>query len=182
MVGLNNAHRIASQYNTPVLRIFGPSLHYLEVESGNVSYTADQPQDKITVLTRQQQSRRYPGAHLTLLGGYQKVITKGGAIALEKSSIRDLFLEESDHHSVGYVSDITAGVVESLTVSMPRSCVITSYGEIEQNSIRVQAVSSGQMTYNGGVREAETTEMPCGVIAIGNGDEGEYEVSQIRDN
>lgn len=147
---------------TPVLKIYGPALQALNVESGSASYTTDRLQPMLAVTMSEK------GGTTEVSGSYERVVAKGGYISLNASSIQKL------DAAVGTNGRIEAGTVRELTVTQPDVCPNTAYSFDRSSKVVVQAVTSGAMTHNGRTIQAATYKTPCGKVLVGADASDEY--------
>lgn len=146
-------------YSSPTLKIYGPALEKMAVESGSVSYSTTKPQANLTVESQE------ANGNVELYGSYEKVDVAGGTINLDGSSVEVLDVR------IGVQGRIEAGTVRSLAVAQPDVCPSLSERYENVSRVVVRAVTSGEMTYNGQAISAKTHETPCGVVVIGQEDE-----------
>lgn len=144
----------------PQLKIYGPAVENLKVASGNVHYYNKTGQERLTIEAEANQ--------FSLAGTYQHVVATsrdGVEMSLGDAAIENLTVNLAE----GLVQ---AGVVKTLTITQPEAC--EAYDNYAENRLRVQAVSSGNMTLNSVEMPAQTTRRDCGTVFIGNsGDPGE---------
>ncbi len=147
-------------FGSPMLKVYGPPLDHVIVESGSVSYSTTQPQGEMTVVNQGS------NGFVELYGSYKKVTTTGGgSIALGGSSIESLEVRMGIHGTV------EAGTVRHLTVVQSDVCPVGDDGYNNLPQVMVRAVTSGEMTYNTQVISAKTHKTSCGAVVIGNQDE-----------
>ena len=147
-----------SFFGSPMLKVYGPSLNQVTVESGSVSYSTTRPQGEMTVVSQSSDGS------VELYGSYKRVVTEGGSIALGGSSI------ESLEARMGVYGAVEAGTVRHLAVVQPDVCPAGDNGYNELPQVIVRAVTSGEMTYNTQLITAKTHKTSCGVVTIGNRD------------
>ena len=139
------------------LKIYGPALDKLEVESGLVEYRNDRLQSRLEATIKKGGTFHLGGAYETV----KAVVESATSVGLNGATIHDLNLTSS--------GGVSVGVVRSLRVVQPEVC--PSNGESEPASrIEVKAVSSGKLTYNGTEQPAHTITTSCGKVLIGDED------------
>lgn len=159
-----------SRMVTPVLKIYGPTLEGIETanDSHALSYYSEQSQPQLNVAV-------HSGSHFKLGGRYDEVNVVSQArsfIGLDEAAIGKL----SVNSRAGIVE---AGVVRDLEVKQPDACEARQlYGH--NHYVRVQAVSSGNITHNGVKRAAETTISDCGAVFVGDDENESYSQSLYR--
>ncbi len=138
---------------TPVLRIYGPALDTVELENATpVQYTTHQLQAKLTVTVNSSQ--------FDLEGSYDIVTVAsqtGSSVTLARASVANLQVDGG--------GTVEAGVVSALNVRQPDACAAFEQGT--DDYVRVQAVSSGKLTYNGTEQAAKTITNSCGRVIVG---------------
>ena len=139
-----------------VLKVYGPALEHVKVHNGiNLSYQSE-TQRQITILAKE--------GSVTLWGVYDTVAatTEGGAsVDAEEATINQLTIDNKS-------GVVTAGVVRDLSVVQPDACPAvyrSQYNNIA--TVRVQAISSGALQYNGQKHPTQTISNECGVVQIG---------------
>lgn len=145
------------------LRIYGPVLSRIEtdVNSPSVRYIASPSQPSLAATVK--------GFGLNLEGTYAAVSVateEGGSITMNQATVNSLSIN-------GKEGRVEAGTVRSLTVTVPDACPATSVDGGKNASIRVQAVSSTVMTYNGAEQPAKSVSGNCGEVIIGDSKIGE---------
>lgn len=138
----------------PALKIYGPALNSIDVQFGSTHYYNDSAQDSLSVSVANEQ--------FSLAGTYQSVSidSKDGTnVVLDDATIKNLDVKMAS-------SDITAGVVRTLTVSQPEACPADD--GYEENSLKVQAVSTDKFTYNDIERSIQSIKSNCGSVIIGS--------------
>ena len=145
---------------SPVLRIYGPALERIESRGvAGTSYYNERAQAALTVASK--------GAGFDLAGGTYDAVTvaneDGGNVNLVRATIGSLTV----HNKGGLVE---AGVVRNLAVEQLDICPGTSVAAEPNAKVRVQAVSSGKLTFNTVERLAQTVSNECGTVQIGHED------------
>lgn len=140
----------------PVLRVYGPVLDSIEVESKNpyVSYENDQGQGSFAAALQ-------GTASLTLGGKYEKVNIKGDdhtVAVLDDAVVGELRTEGGR---------VTAGVVRLLDVRQPDVCADRAAIE-PYEYVKVRGVSGEILVYNGTERDVASIEGECGKVVIGS--------------
>ncbi len=137
----------------PVLRIYGPALDTVELENTiPVQYTGHQLQAKLTVTVNSSQ--------FDLEGSYDIVTLAsqtGSSVTLARASVTNLQVDGG--------GTVEAGVVSTLNVRQPDACA--AFEQDTGDYVRVQAVSSGKLTYNGTEQAAKTITNSCGRVIVG---------------
>lgn len=119
------------------LVIHGPSLDALTVgDNMNVSYEAKNSQSLNVTMSQSASS-------LSLIGSYQSVTIAGsnGSVDMANASVENLVIRSGQGLSVA------AGTVRTLDVTQPDVCGAQWYGD--DTVVHVDAVSSGELVYNG---------------------------------
>ena len=152
-----------SYLSTPVLRVYGPALDDLRVASTGSSllYSNEAKQSALAIAVD-------GDAQVSVSGTYETVAVTSnadGSVDLEEAAIGGLSLNMQQ-------GVVTAGVVRTLTVTQPDVCS-ASDAQSDENTVNVQAVSSGELTFNGTLQPAQTIEHNCGAVHIGPEDEYE---------
>ena len=163
----SSTYRPWEQAAMPVLRIYGPALESIEAAQNALimQYTNPGPQAKIA-LTAHGESQ------LDIEGTYDTVTVTGeigSMVTVARASVNELQVN-------GGV--VQAGVVRTLTVRQPDACAAYAE-ESSDHYVRVQAVSSGKLSYNGVEQPAKTITNNCGKVVVGRelddyDKEGEY--------
>ena len=139
-----------------VLRIYGPALDTFEAkENIQTSYYNKDHQEKLEVSLY--------STGFELMGAYDSVTVtqrESGVASLTAAAIGDLRIE-------GEGSLIEAGVVRTLSVTQADVCPATA-DDTSVAMVRVQAVSSGKLTYNGVEQDAKHVIQDCGTVFIGS--------------
>lgn len=150
-------HMFMSQ---PVLKVYGPALEMIRVESGNVNYHNKNAQDHLMIYA---QANRF-----SLTGSYKHVnvakLTNEdmAEVALSSAAIENLNIDATNSY-------VHAGVVRTLVITQSDACAVDGGGG--QSRVRVQAVSSGMLTLNNAELPAQTIRRECGTIVIGKSDD-----------
>lgn len=162
-----------NRFVQPSLRVYGPQLSEVTVQSGALRYHTPQRQEALAVNV-ETIDREIDGATLTLSGSFEAsgsygTVTAnsvyGTGVTFDNATVETLIANLEG----GYVS---AGVVRALTVTQADICPANgSYSAY--NRVAVLGVAAGQLTFNDQQREARTIENPCGQVIIG--DEMEYD-------
>jgi hypothetical protein len=122
-------------------------------------YYNERSQETLTVAMK--------GAGFDLTGGAYEAVTvaneDGGNVNLVRATIGSLTV----HNKGGLVE---AGVVRNLAVEQLDICPGTSVAAEPNAKVRVQAVSSGKLTFNAVERLAQTVSNECGTVRIGHED------------
>lgn len=139
----------------PLLKIYGPALETIVVESSQTHYYSKSPQDKLHITVR--------GDSFSLAGSYTTVQVDSEADV----TLKDATIENLEANLTG--GKVTAGVVRTLNVTRPEACPAND--DTDENKVVVQAVSSGTMLYNKDKRPAATTKHECGTVVIGSNSE-----------
>ena len=150
----NERSRPFAYWGDPVLRIYGPSLEAVTIESGRVHYYNEAEQDTLRVAGK--------ADSFSLAGSYKTV-------RVESSDVADISLGDSAIEALDVAMNggrVTAGVVLHLTVTAAEACPAREQND-EQNRVVVQAVSSGKMVYNATEQAAKTVIADCGSVIVG---------------
>lgn len=150
----NERSRPFAYWGDPVLRIYGPSLEAVTIESGRVHYYNEAEQDTLRVAGK--------ADSFSLAGSYKTV-------QVESSDGADISLGDSAIEALDVAMNggrVTAGVVLHLTVTAAEACPAREQND-EQNRVVVQAVSSGKMVYNATEQAAKTVIADCGSVIVG---------------
>ncbi len=163
------AHNRAFGWVQPQLIIRGPALDEVTVKQGNLSYSAMYPNG-------QEQLRVSTGSitRATVMGRYGHIITQGaGEVDASQASIADLAITMDG-------GSVVAGVVRHLEVTQPDTCPANTMHGYDGISVRIQAVSSGEIIYNGSKQKAQTIRHGCGAVIVGeeNYSRHEYDTQQ----
>ncbi len=146
---------------TAVLRVYGPALERLEARANAEVYYYNDKAQAALALTLQ-------SAGFELRGTYDTVTIvqrESGMANLESATVGDLMVDNQS-------GVVEAGVVRTLTVTQPDACPANA--REDGIVVHVQAVSGGQMHYNGTERAATTLVHDCGKVVIGDDDEFEW--------
>ncbi|MEO8691376.1 MAG: PspC domain-containing protein [Candidatus Saccharimonas sp.] len=160
MVSSDNYRDLATQ---PQLVVHGPKLDALIVASNaSVAYSVGK-QDSLAA------ESIGSGASISVDGSILSAIVSGknSYIDLSQSSVKQLSVDASTGLSV------LAGTVYSLSVVQPDVCPAS--GANQETSVRVEAVSSGEMSYNGVKQSAKTHVGNCATIVIGDDENSNYQ-------
>lgn len=140
---------------SPTLKVYGPALDSINVKSGSTQYYSESSQDSLRATVVNEK--------FSLVGTYKNVHIDGknaAEIQLDEATIQNLDIKMAS-------SEVTAGVVRTLTVSQPEACPAgDEYSD--QNSLTVRSVSTGKYIYNGSDRNNETIKSDCGSVVIDN--------------
>ncbi len=144
-----------------MLRVYGPALERLEARANAEVYYYNDKAQAALALTLQ-------SAGFELRGTYDTVTIvqrESGMANLESATVGDLMVDNQS-------GVVEAGVVRTLTVTQPDACPANA--REDGIVVHVQAVSGGQMHYNGTERAATTLVHDCGKVVIGDDDEFEW--------
>lgn len=149
----------------PSIKIYGPAVDNITVNSGSLAYKNAALQPSIGVSIGNE-------GRVELLGSYSLVTTttRDTSMAnLSNASVDKLIVNH-------FAGGVEAGVVREFEVTQAESCPAVDENDTA-NTVRVNAVSSGVLTYNGQQRSAKTVQAHCGSVIIGDRDEddGDYE-------
>lgn len=143
-----------------ILRIYGPALDTFEAkENIQTSYHNKDHQGRLEVSLH--------STGFELMGTYDSVTVmqrKSGVANLTAAAIGNLRTE-------GEGSLIEAGVVRTLNVTQADVCPARADYETGVATVRVQAISSGKLTYNGVEQGAKNVIQGCGIVFIGSGED-----------
>lgn len=158
---LNLIYRSAGDQNIrhyfaggPVLKIYGPALDSIDVQSGSTHYYNLGTQDSLDISVANE--------YFSLAGTYENVAVDGknaADIDLDEATIKNLNVTMAS-------SDVEAGVVRSLSVTQPQACPADN-GYISQNKLEVQEISTGEFSYNNTKRSVGSIKASCGAVIIG---------------
>lgn len=165
-----------SRFVQPSVRIYGPALASMNVESGSVRYYNDDRQDTLALITSSVE-REAEGTLMTLAGNvevsgsYGSITARsvyGSGVTLNDATVETLEASLDG----GYIS---AGVVRTLSVTQSDICPSDGSMYGNQNRLAVHGVASGKLSYNTVEQDARSITNPCGEVVIG--DEETYEES-----
>ncbi|UTX50994.1 PspC domain-containing protein [Candidatus Saccharibacteria bacterium TM7i] len=143
----------------PVLKVYGPALNELNVQSEAVEYKNAHPQDAFTTTVR--------GGSLSLMGTYKTVAaTAESQVAVSDASIDELTVTLNK-------GTVDAGVVRALTVTQPEACP-AHYGDDVETKMTIRAISGGKILYNGAEKPAATIKGACGSVLVGDDAEEQF--------
>lgn len=140
---------------TPVLKIYGPALDKIKVDSNGegVYYYNDQAQDSIEATVLESSS-------FELSGSYKKVKISNqlySTVILDDASVTSLQIDSKG-------GSVTAGVVRTLSIKQADVCPSRGNNSL----IEVEGVSSEKLVYNGNEQSAESIFSNCGEVVIDN--------------
>lgn len=141
------------------LRIYGPQLDQIELGTNAPSVRYDSGKSQMAL-----DAHVKGAANLELLGTYETVSLMGedsGVIDMKDAVIKSLTVNNK-----GGV--IEAGVVRELSVTVPDACRAAQMPDEPNIIVRVQAVSSDKLVYNGTEQAAKTIINDCGRVIIGD--------------
>ncbi len=167
-VGLMRTAGAWSRYSylhQSTLKIYGPALQKLELGDNTYSsYSTNGKQEELEVTAK--------AARFELAGAFDRVFvidTASARVDLEPATIGDLTVNNKGGR-------VDAGVVRRLTVMQPEACpVVRGEAYDTRATVHVQAISSGEIAYNGTKRSAQTISSECGVVQVGDTDDNERE-------
>lgn len=135
----------------PLLVVYGPALESITNRANDMQYTG-QSQDSFTIKAEGKSST-------SVIGTFGAITVVGaGSVDLGSSSVQALTVQSEQGLRV------TAGTVRDLTVTQPDVCPAGSVDY--ETGVRVEGVTSGQITHNGNVVTAESIKTSCAVVTI----------------
>lgn len=143
------------------LHLYGPALDRIDLAAGSphVGYINTQLQEALSVSAK--------GAGVEVQGSYAAVTVandEDASVGLDGATVGNLVVESKN-------GMVQAGVVRSLQVTLPEACPVMPVLNVPNILIRVRAISSGKMTYNGAEQAAASIASDCGKVVIGKDEE-----------
>lgn len=143
----------------PRLVIRGPAIEEIELHQGSLSYSAAYPDGQAALSLQAGATTR-----ATVIGKYDQLNVQGdGMIDASSSRVSGLIVDMNG-------GSVTAGTVRTLEVLQPEVCLASGPYSHEFARVQVQAVSSGELTFNGKDQPAKIIRHSCGAVVVGGED------------
>lgn len=147
-------------YAQTQIKIYGPALESVNIQNGMLNYIGGDKKQKALKLSGRSHQINLEGTYETV-----NVLSQESThLELGRASIENLRVKMTG-------GTVTAGVVRTLDVEQNDVCAASE--DRSEGYLRVQAVSSGTITYNDSERAAKDILNNCGTVTIGERDYNE---------
>lgn len=150
------------------IKIYGPALQSIDLNNGNLQYTAVNKQDLVVTASQQ--------ALVSLTGSFGTVENR---LSGQSTSTMSGAAVERVVANLGLDASIHAGTIRELRLTQPVVCP-GSESQHLYNPSTIREVTTGQMIYNDANRVAKTIRTTCAEVLINDTAEGYRGTSDLQ--